>query len=150
MGRRIAFNCTLLITAIFGIASGFAGSWGGVCALFAALGFGVGGNLPVDGALFLEFLPDASSSLLTLLSVWWPIGQLASSLFAWFFIANWPPERGWRLFVVTIGVVTFVMFAIRFFVFHLFESPKFLLSRGRQAEAVAVVQGIAFRNGAKR
>lgn len=41
------------------------------------------------------------------------------------------------------------MFLVRFFVFHLLESPKFLLSQGRQAEAVAVVHGIAHRNGAK-
>jgi hypothetical protein len=40
------------------------------------LGLGVGGNLPVDGALFLEFLPFASGNLLTMLSVWWPIGNL--------------------------------------------------------------------------
>ncbi|KAK0728481.1 major facilitator superfamily domain-containing protein [Lasiosphaeria miniovina] len=149
MGRRFAFNTTLLITSVFGIASAWASSWGGVCLMYATLGFGVGGNLPVDGALFLEFLPDASSSLLTLLSVWWPIGQLVSSLFAWFFIANWPGDQGWRRFVLTIGIITFVMFLIRFFVFHLYESPKFLLSRGRQAEAVAVVHGIAFRNGKK-
>jgi MFS family permease len=149
LGRRLAFNLTLLITSVFGILSAYAASWGGVCLLFAALGFGVGGNLPVDGALFLEFLPDASSALLTLLSVWWPIGQLVSSLVAWFFIGNWPADQGWRHFVFTIGIITLVMFAIRFFVFHLFESPKFLLSRGRQAEAVAVVHGIAFRNNAK-
>ncbi|KAK1754530.1 hypothetical protein QBC47DRAFT_384162 [Echria macrotheca] len=149
MGRRIAFNVTLLITSVFGIASAYASSWGGVCVLYAAMGFGVGGNLPVDGALFLEFLPDASSSLLTLLSVWWPIGQLVSSLFAWYFISNWPADKGWRYFVVTIGIITFIMFIIRFFVFHLFESPKFLLSRGRQAEAVAVVHGIAYRNNRK-
>lgn len=149
MGRRIAFNVTLLITSVFGIASAYASSWGGVCVLFGALGFGVGGNLPVDGALFLEFLPDASSSLLTLLSIWWPIGQLVSSLFAWFFIGNWPAERGWRLFVLTIGIVTFAMFVIRFFIFRLFESPKYLLSCGRQAEAVAVIHGIAYRNGTK-
>jgi len=149
MGRRIAFNVTLLITAVFGIASSYASTWGGVCVLYSALGFGVGGNLPVDGALFLEFLPDASSSLLTLLSVWWPIGQLVSSLFAWFFIAHWPAEQGWRLFVFTIGIVTFAMFIVRFFIFKLFESPKYLLSRGRQAEAVAVVHGIAYRNRTK-
>ncbi|KAK3684855.1 major facilitator superfamily domain-containing protein [Podospora appendiculata] len=149
LGRRIAFNGTLIITSIFGVASAFAPSWGWVCVLYGALGFGVGGNLPVDGALFLEFLPDASSSLLTLLSVWWPIGQLTSSLFAWFFIANWPDNQGWRYFVMTIGVLTFVMFLVRFFVFHLFESPKFLLSQGRQAEAVAVVHGIASWNERK-
>ncbi len=99
--------------------------------------------------LFLEFLPDASSSLLTLLSVWWPIGQLTSSLIAWFFIAHWPADQGWRHFVFTIGVITFLMFFTRFFIFHLFESPKYLLSRGRQAEAVAVIHGIAYRNNKK-
>ncbi|KAL8306190.1 hypothetical protein RB597_003242 [Gaeumannomyces tritici] len=149
MGRRVAFNCTLLITGVFGVAVSYAPSWGAVCLLYAGLGFGVGGNLPVDGALFLEFLPDASSSLLTLLSVWWPVGQLCSSLFAWLFMANWPADRGWRLFVLAIGVVTLAMFALRFWVFRLFESPKYLLSRGRQAEAVAVVHGIAYRNGVK-
>lgn len=148
-GRRIAFNMTLLITSIFGILAAYARSWGAVCFLYAAFGFGVGGNLPVDGALFLEFLPDASSSLLTLLSVWWPIGQLVSSLAAWFFIAQWPVEMGWRYFIMTIGIITFAMFSIRFFLFHMFESPKFLLNQGRQNEAVAVVHGIAYRNGAK-
>ncbi|AEO62450.1 uncharacterized protein THITE_2106628 [Thermothielavioides terrestris NRRL 8126] len=147
MGRRIAFNLTLLITSVFGTAAAWASSWGGVCLMYAALGFGVGGNLPVDGALFLEFLPDASSSLLTLLSVWWPVGQLCSSLFAWYFIARWPADEGWRNFVLTIGIITFAMFLVRFFLFQMFESPKYLLSRGRQAEAVAVVQGIAFKNG---
>ncbi|OLN85534.1 putative MFS-type transporter PB1E7.08c 3 [Colletotrichum chlorophyti] len=149
LGRRIAFNLTLLITGVFGILLAFSPTWGCVNIIFAALGFGVGGNLPVDGALFLEFLPDASSSLLTLLSVWWPVGQLSSSLAAWYFIANWPAEQGWRRFVLSIGLVTFVMFVVRFFAFYLFESPKFLLSKGRQSEAVAVVHGIAHRNGAK-
>ncbi|KAJ4423656.1 hypothetical protein N0V82_001679 [Gnomoniopsis sp. IMI 355080] len=149
LGRRIAFNATLLITALFGMLVSYASSWSIVCLLLALLGFGVGGNLPVDGALFLEFLPDAQSSLLTLLSVWWPVGQLASSLLAWWFIGNWPADQGWRWFVFSIGVITFGMFAVRFFVFHLFESPKYLLSRGRQTEAVAVVHGLAHRNGAK-
>lgn len=149
LGRRIAFNATLLITAFFGLLVSYAPTWPAVCFLFALLGFGVGGNLPVDGALFLEFLPDASSSLLTLLSVWWPVGQLASSLLAWFFIGGWPADRGWRIFIFAIGLVTLVMFVVRFFVFQLFESPKYLLSRGRQAEAVAVVHGLAHRNGAK-
>jgi MFS family permease len=80
IGRRIAFNATLCIAGTFGIAAGAAPSWIGACGLYAALGVGVGGNLPVDGALFLEFLPTASASLLTLLSIWWPIGQLIASL----------------------------------------------------------------------
>jgi hypothetical protein len=41
------------------------------------------------------------------------------------------------------------MFVCRFFLFHLLESPKFLLSRNRQSEAIEVVQRIARYNGAK-
>lgn len=106
----------------------------------------MGGSLPVDGALFLEFLPFASGNLLTLLSVWWPVGQLVASLIAWGFIVNYSVYWGWRYFVLTMGAITFGMFICRFFLFHLFESPKFLLAKGRQAEAVAVVHGIAYFN----
>lgn len=161
IGRRLAFNATLFLAGVFGLAAGGGPNWIGTCALYAALGLGVGGNLPVDGALFLEFLPQASGSLLTLLSVFWPVGQLISSLLAWGFIPNFScPEdtqpgqcsssdnMGWRYLVLTLGAITFLMFICRFFLFHLFESPKFLLSRGRQAEAVAVIHGIAYHNKA--
>jgi MFS family permease len=80
IGRRLAFNCTLFLAGVFGIAVGGGPSWIAVCGMFAALGVGVGGNLPVDGALFLEFLPYASGGLLTMLSIWWPVGQLIASL----------------------------------------------------------------------
>lgn len=53
---------------------------------------------------------------------------------------------GWRYLILTLGAITFAMFVCRFFLFHLYESPKFLLSRGRQAEAVATVYGIAAYN----
>lgn len=147
MGRRLAFNATLFLAGVFGIAAGAAPNWIGTCGLFAALGTDVGGNLPVDGALFLEFLPNASGGLLTLLSVWWPIGQLVASLIGWGFLGtHFDAGQGWRYFVYTMGAITFFMFLARFLLFHLFESPKFLLSRGRQAEAVAVVHGMAFKN----
>ncbi len=167
IGRRPAFNITLFIAGVFGLAVGGSGNWITVCGLYAALGCGVGGNLPVDGALFLEFLPFASGNLLTMLSIFWPIGQLLGSLFAWGFVTNYSCEQGlaacntvadgalcctkesnmgWRYLNFTMGAFTFFMFICRFFFFHLFESPKFLLSRGRQREAVAVVRGIAYKN----
>ncbi|PLB34314.1 putative sugar transporter [Aspergillus candidus] len=159
IGRRPAFNMTLFIAGVFGLAAGGAPTWIGACALFSCLGLGVGGNLPVDGALFLEFLPFASGNLLTMLSVWWPVGNLIASLLAWAFIPNYTcvedipctkdQNMGWRYLVLTLGALTFVMFICRFFLFHLYESPKFLLSRGRQDEAVAAVHGIAYKNGAQ-
>lgn len=58
-------------------------------------------------------------------------------------------NMGWRYLTITLGAITFVMFLCRFFLFHLYESPKFLLSRGRQDDAVGVVHAIAKKNGAK-
>ena len=65
---------------IFGTLVAFGPTWIITSILFALMGVGVGGNLPVDGALFLEFLPFESNKLLTLLSVWWPVGQLIAAI----------------------------------------------------------------------
>lgn len=80
IGRRLAFNTTLFLAGVFGMAAGGGPNWVGTAAILSCLGLGVGGNLPVDGALFLEFLPFASGNMLTMLSVWWPVGQLIASL----------------------------------------------------------------------
>lgn len=148
MGRRAAFNTTLFLTGIFGLAIPSSPSWLGVCGLSAALGTGVGGSLPVDGALFLEWLPAQKGGLLTFLSIWWPFGQLIASLIGWAFLWKGNSE-GWKYFIYTLAAITIVLSLIRTFGFHLYESPKYLLSRGRQDEAVAAVHGVAFRNGTK-
>lgn len=56
---------------------------------------------------------------------------------------------GWRYLCFTLGALTFAMFICRFFLFHLYESPKYLLARGRQSDAVASVHGIAHKNRTK-
>lgn len=163
LGRKLSFNITLALGGIFGIAAGGAPSFVGLGGLLAALGFGVGGSLPVDGMLFLEFIPGSHQYLLTLLSVAWSFGQLIASLIAWAFIANYscvgsnsdptkPPcdvsqNMGWRYTFYTLGAFSFASFLLRFVVFQLPESPKFLIAHGRDAEAVAVMRTIAARNG---
>ena len=54
---------------------------------------------------------------------------------------------GWRYYVWTMGALMLVLFVLRVFVFHLYESPKYLMGRGRDAEAVDVVHAIARYNG---
>lgn len=165
IGRRIAFNCTLALAGIFGIAGGAAPNFIALGGLLSALGIGLGGNLPVDGMLFLEFIPGNKQYLLTLLSVFWSVGQLFASLIAWAFIANYTcpgnnlpgmgqngpclkdENMGWRYTFYTLGSFTFVLFLLRFAVFKLPESPKFLVSKGRDAEAVQTLKEIARRNG---
>lgn len=90
----------------------------------------MGGNLPVDGALFLEFLPFVRGNMLTMLSVFWPFGQLLGSLVAWGFLPNFSCDEtlpacsavsggeacctkgsnmGWRYLNYTMGCFTFFM-----------------------------------------
>ncbi|ELU40770.1 membrane transporter [Rhizoctonia solani AG-1 IA] len=107
-------------------------------------------SLPVDGALFLEFIPGSHQWLLTLLSAWWSFGQLTASLIAWGFISRYSctndtsqpcpvnENQGWRYTFYTLGAMTFLMFLARYAIFNLQESPKYLLAKGRDQEAIEV------------
>jgi len=81
-------------------------------ASFAAVSsVGVGGNIPVDSAVFLgafaritdfkvylrdaksrtvDFIPSSHQYLLTILSIWWTIGQLIGSLVSSTFSSPFP------------------------------------------------------------
>lgn len=120
----------------------------------------MGGNLPVDSAIFLEFLPASHQYLLTVLSVDWALAQVVANLIAWGLLGNFTCDItdthctkaeniGWRYFMITVGGLTLVMFAIRFFAFTIFESPKYLMGRGKDEEAVRIVHEVARRNGAE-
>lgn len=56
---------------------------------------------------------------------------------------------GWRYLMFCLGGITLGVFLLRFLVFKFRESPQFLLSRGRDAEAIEVVRAIARMNGAR-
>ncbi|TFY83919.1 hypothetical protein EWM64_g95 [Hericium alpestre] len=160
IGRKLSFNITLFLAGVFGIASGGANNFTAVSALIACVGFGVGGNLPVDGAIFLEHVPWSHQWLLTLLSVWWALGQLFGSLVAWPFISNFScaatipqgqcpkaDNMGWRYTFYTFGAVTFLMWVARFILFDLQESSKYLVGKGRDEDAIRVLENIARTNG---
>ncbi|KZP00460.1 MFS general substrate transporter [Calocera viscosa TUFC12733] len=156
VGRRICFNTTLLISSVFGLAAGGANNYVTFCALLACTGLGVGGNIPVDSALYLEFIPGTHQWMLTLLSMFWSLGTLFVALIGWGFIASYscteqPCTRannmGWRYVFFATGAIVFAMWVMRFFVYRIPESPKYLIARGRDAEAVAVVHYMAEQNG---
>ncbi|KAF8422835.1 major facilitator superfamily domain-containing protein [Boletus edulis BED1] len=137
-GRRWAFNLTLLITAVFAIAAGASPNYTALCSLTAVWSIGVGGNLPVDSAVFLEFVPASHQYLLTVLSIWWAFGQLLGGLvrrLATPLLSNFSclgplapcprsSNEGWRYFLYTMGGLMMILWILRFFVFSLYESPK--------------------------
>ncbi|CAK7231083.1 hypothetical protein SCUCBS95973_007792 [Sporothrix curviconia] len=158
-GRRWAFNATLGLAAVWGLVAASAPNFAAIAVFDALWSFGVGGNLPVDSAIFLEFLPASHQYLLTVLSVDWALAQVLANLVAWPLLGNLTCQEGdagtctrganmgWRYFVITMGGLTLAMFAARFFLFTLHESPKYLMGRGLDAQAVRVVHEVARRNG---
>jgi len=156
-GRKWAFNITLGLTAIWGLISASAPNFAAIGIFDALWSFGVGGNLPVDSAIFLEFLPASHQYLLTILSIDWAIAQVIGTLIAWPLLGNYTCEQdtvcrrkdnmGWRYFTITVGGLTLLMFLVRFVLFKIYESPKYLMSKGRDEEAVRVVHTVAKKNG---
>lgn len=53
---------------------------------------------------------------------------------------------GWRYFFWLLGGLTMILYAFRLF-FRIYETPKYLLGRGRDSQAVDVIQKIAARDG---
>lgn len=156
-GRRWAFNLTIGITAVFGTIAAGSPNFAAI-SIFAALwSVGVGGNLPVDSAIFLEFLPATHQYLLTVLSIDWAFAQVVANLIAWPLLGNLTCQEGmectrsdnmgWRYFMIAVGGISMMMFLSRFLCFTIFESPKYLMGRGKDEEAVRIVHEVARRNG---
>ncbi|CAE7063702.1 unnamed protein product [Rhizoctonia solani] len=51
-------------------------------------------------------------------------------------------NKGWKYLLGVLGIITLVMFILRIIFFRLYESPRYLVSAGRKAEAVAALQSI--------
>lgn len=157
IGRRPSWNITLFISAVFGIAVGGAPNFVAVGALLSCLGLGLGGNLPVDGAMLIEFIPSTHQWILTFLSIFWCFGQLFAAFIGWAFITNYrcdtatdcprSSNMGWRYTWFLLGAITFFMWVARFWVYPIPESPKFLIGKGRDDEALEVIRFIAAQNG---
>ncbi|KAJ5313006.1 FMN-dependent dehydrogenase [Penicillium antarcticum] len=162
----VAYYVGLILGASFwGLSSDLMGPAGSMnfiafSALWAVIGTAAGGNVPVDSMIFLEFVPGRQVYLLTALSAWWNLSQLIVSLIAWVFLANFScptdttPETcsrsqnmGWRYTLITLGGLALTFTFVRIFIFKLPETPRYLLSQGRDQEAVDAVNHVARQNG---
>lgn len=174
IGRKWAFNLTVLVASTFGPCIGIPSSFEAILALTALTGFGVGGNIPIDTTITLEYTPQNKRYLLPLLSIFQPLGVVICSIIAYGFIPNYScspnfsetnplpacnavtdgqpcctkaSNMGWRYLLFTLGAATWAVFILRSILFRFQESPKFLVYRGKDAEAVEVLQAVAAYNG---
>ncbi|MFS2013486.1 MFS transporter [Azospirillum sp. CT11-132] len=100
------------------------------------LGIGMGMELPLAQTLLSEFIPaKRRGKYLALMDGNWPIAFICAGLISYMVL----PSYGWRTMFEIGAVPALFLFAIRRFVP---ESPRWLESRGRAAEASAIVDGI--------
>ena len=142
IGRKKAFTLTLLVFSIFTVAGAFTPAYGWFILFRFLAGFGLGGCIPVDYALVGEFTPSRHRGrVLTAMDGWWPIG---ASLCA--FVSAYLLDFGdWRLIMLVMIVPALLTVAVRF---GIPESPLYLASVGRYAEADAIIARLVERTGA--
>ncbi|WVF72785.1 hypothetical protein IAT40_007603 [Kwoniella sp. CBS 6097] len=162
VGRRWCFNLTCAITTVFGFIFAAPSNYFVICMLAGAIGLGIGGNIPIDATITLEFLPTKNRYLLAALSTFQPIGTVVASLVAFALIpryscdtslkscsiseapcCNRSNNMGWRYTMIVLGFCTLAIFILRFVVFKFRESPKFLLTKGEDTRALDVIHSIA-------
>lgn len=123
------------------------------------MAFAGGGNLILDTAVYLEFLPGKYQWSLTFMAAWWGIGQMIASLVAWPFMAIYScndkhdctnaNNSGWRYTFYTLGGFVAILSILRITVIRMKESPKWLLSQNKDAEVVKIISDIAENAGKK-
>lgn len=113
-------------------------------------------------------MPQNRRYLVSLLSMWQPVGVVVASAVAYGTAAKYRCEvtlpacnavadgeacctvssnMGWRYTVIVIGSMTLAVFFLRYVLFRFHESPKFLLSKGREQAAIDVLHKISKFNG---
>lgn len=101
--------------------------------------------------------------------MWQPVGVVVASATAYGTAAKWrcdvelpscraiasgeacctvSSNMGWRYQCIVLGAMTLSIFFLRVVVFRFYESPKFLLGKGKEAEAIEVLHKIAKFNNA--
>ncbi|KAJ1561164.1 hypothetical protein HK405_004739 [Cladochytrium tenue] len=155
IGRRLAFNVTLLLASIATIIAGAMPNWPALATMVAIIGFSAGGNLILDTAIFLEYLPHKHQYMVTLMALFWGIGQAIVAIAALGFLVpdKWncsedctmSNNMGWRYVAFTCGAIMFVGSILRLTVVRLQETPKFLLGENRDDDVIETLNYFASR-----
>lgn len=142
IGRKRAFSLTLLMFSLFSVAGAASPDFVTFCVFRFLAGVGLGGCIPVDYALVGEFTPaKVRGRVLTAMDIWWPIGATLCGVVSVLLL----PLNNWRLLLLVMVLPALLLFWIRQSVP---ESPMYLVSRGRDAEARTVIDDLVRRTGA--
>ncbi|WP_164233760.1 MFS transporter [Microbacterium hydrocarbonoxydans] len=135
LGRRQVFALTLLV---YGVATGASALVGGIAMLLVLrflVGLGLGAELPVASTYVSEFAPARiRGRLIVILEAFWALGWTAAALIGFLVIPA--SESGWRWAFALGAIPAVYALVVRW---GMPESPRWLASRGRIAEAERIV-----------
>jgi MFS family permease len=141
-GRRRLFVATLLWYAGFTVLTGLAPDLGSVYVLRFLAALGVGAEYAIVNAAIAEFMPSrvrgtANAAVMN----FWPAGAIAAGLLAYLVLDTLAisAATSWRYLFVLGGLVALV---VLFFRRRIPESPRWLVVRGRHAEAEQIVRAL--------
>jgi MFS transporter, putative metabolite:H+ symporter len=139
-GRKPAFVAALLLFGVLSVATAFSWNFASLLALRFVQGLGLGGEVPVAGALFNEYLRTTNRGRISLiyqsLFIW---GAMLTPVIGVGLFALVGPELGWRALFLVGGIPALVaLYAVR----ALPESARWLADRRRFDEAEHIIAGI--------
>ena len=135
-GRRFTYQVNLLVFGLASLAAAFAPNMTVLILLRFVMGLGLGAENVVGYSTMTEFVPPAHRGRwLGIIAVFVVTGLPVSALLAWWLV----PSLGWRVMFVLGGIGALLVWRARK---NLPESPRWLESVGRAAEAEALVSAI--------
>src|SRR5436305_9842000 len=136
MGRRFTYQINLLIFGLASLAAAFAQDMNQLIACRFVQGLGLGAEIVVGYSTLTEFVPPRTRGRwLSMMAFLVVAGFPVTALLGYLII----PAFGWRPMFVIAGIGSLVVWYLRK---NLPESPRWLESQGRAAEAEALMQAI--------
>ena len=142
-GRRFCYQFNLLIYGIASIAAAFSPSIYWLIFFRLVMGVGMGAEIVVGYGTLSEFIPPAWRGRFgTIVNLIINSSLFLSTLLGWVIV----PRHGWRWMFAIAGVGSLVAWFLRK---RMPESPRWLASKGREPEAIGVVESIEAACGVK-
>lgn len=137
-GRKTMYIADLIALTVLSVACGFVADAWQLIVLRFLLGVAIGADYPIASSLLAEFVPSKHRGrMLGSLFVVWAVGAAAAAAVGWL-LSGLGPDA-WRFMLASPAIFGVLTLVLRL---GTPESPRWLLSQGREAEARAIVERI--------